>query len=88
MKWKQEMEKNNSENNIIATSIMSVLPFIFFLATTFAKLTGIINLHWFWVITSLWWGPIIAVFFSTVLYFLVFGIVFFFAFFFKNRRDR
>ena len=67
---------------------MAAFPFIFFLATVFAKLTGLIRLHWFWVITSIWWGPIIAVFTATVLYFLVFGIAFFFAFFFKSRRDK
>jgi len=76
------LEKSKIDNGMAGFSV------IFFLCTLVAKLTGIINLHWFWVITSIWWGPIVAMFGATVLYFLVFGIAFFFAFFFKSRRDK
>lgn len=75
------MNQNNVENGMAGFSL------VFFIITIIAKLTGLIDLHWFFVLTSLWWGPIIAVFTATVLYFLVFGIAFFFAFFFKRRED-
>lgn len=75
------MDKKNIENGMAGFSV------IFFLITLIAKLTGFIQLHWFWVITSLWWGTIVAAFTATVLYFLAFGIAFFFAFFFKRSND-
>jgi len=73
------LEKDYIKNGMARFSI------IFFFVTLIGKLTGFINIHWFWVITSIWWSPIVLMFIITVLYFLVFGVAFFFSFLFKVR---
>ena len=73
------MNNNNME------AVVKIFSSIFFIVTLLAKILGLINIHWFWVLTSFWWGPGIAAFIATILYFLTFGIAFFFAFFFKRR---
>jgi hypothetical protein len=78
-------------NDLQGKNINNILSFIspaVFIILLILKLTGIIGMHWFWIITSLWWGPIVVFFFLTVLYFMIFGIAFFTAFFFKGKGRR